>query len=89
MVTVQGRMGHLGEAGGHHSVTAPDKHLKLNMIAFYWVGKRDLLVQPAFHIVSHRSSSSGLSDSNGSLNIVGEWRSTESVLEVCGPVQHV
>jgi hypothetical protein len=65
-------MGPLGEAGGHHSVTALDRHLKLNMIAFYWVGKRDLLVQPAFHIVSHRSSSSGLSDSNGSLNIGGD-----------------
>jgi len=64
-------MGPLGEAGGHHSVTALDRHLKLNMIAFDWVGKRDLLVQPAFHMVSHRSSSSRLSDSNGSLNIGG------------------
>ena len=45
----------LGEAGGHHSVTALDKHLKLNMIAFDWAGKRDLPVQPAFHIVSQPS----------------------------------
>src|SRR5947209_14194691 len=69
MVTVQGRMGPLGEAGGHHSVTGLDKHQKLNMTAFDWVGKRDLPIQPAFHIVSHRSSHSGLSDSSGSLNI--------------------
>jgi hypothetical protein len=89
MVTVQGRMGPLGEVGGHHSVTALDKHLKLNMIAFDWVGKRDLPVQPAFHIISHRSSSSGLSDSNGSLNIGVEWGSTESVFEVGGPAQHL
>jgi hypothetical protein len=45
----------LGEAGGHHSVTALDKHLKLNMIAFDWAEKRDLPVQPAFHIASQPS----------------------------------
>jgi hypothetical protein len=55
VVTVQGRSGPLGEAGEYHSVTALGKHLKLNVIALDWVGKRNLPVQSAFHVLSQPS----------------------------------
>lgn len=55
MVAVQDRSGPLGEAGEHHSVTALGKHLKSNVIALDWLGKRDLPVQSAFHVLSQPS----------------------------------
>jgi hypothetical protein len=90
VVTVQGRSGPPGEAGEYHSATALGKHLKSNMIALDWVGKRDLPAQSAFHVLSQPSVVlfRVIRFKRFTEHCRG-WGSTEPVFEVGGPAQHL